>query len=64
MLYEVITAWDYGDGHEPDIDLVARECNGRFTRNTVVKGKSFKKGDQVPSFAFLQDDGSTSYNFV
>ncbi len=26
----------------------------------VVKGKQFKKGDLVPSFAFLQDDGSTN----
>lgn len=52
-------SWEYGDGHEPDIDLVARECNGRFTRDTVVKGKSFKKGQQVPSFTYLQDDGST-----
>ncbi|NIQ94278.1 MAG: hypothetical protein GWN87_08780, partial [Desulfuromonadales bacterium] len=39
---------------------VARECNGRFTRDTVVKGKKFKKGDQVPSFAYLQADGSTT----
>lgn len=53
-------AWNYGDGHEPDIDLVARECNGRFTRDVVIKGKAFKKGQQVPSFAYLQADGSTS----
>ncbi len=52
--------WNYGDGHEPDIDMVARECNGRFTRDVVVKGKSFKKGQQVPSFAYLQEDGSTT----
>ncbi len=53
-------AWNYGDGHEPDIDLVARECNGRFTRDVVIKGKAFKKGEQVPSFAYLQADGSTT----
>jgi formate dehydrogenase major subunit len=53
-------SWDYGKGHEPDIDLVARECNGRFTRDVVIKDKSFKKGQQVPSFAYLQADGSTS----
>lgn len=53
-------AWNYGDGHEPDIDMVARECNGQFTRDIEIKGKSFKKGQQVPSFAFLQDDGSTT----
>jgi formate dehydrogenase major subunit len=52
--------WNYGDGHEPNIDMVARECNGQFTRDTVVKGKSFKKGQQVPSFAYLQADGSTT----
>jgi len=53
-------AWNYGDGHEPDIDLVARECNGQFTRDVVIKGKAFKKGQQVPSFAYLQADGSTT----
>jgi len=58
-------AWDYGSGSkvdqhkEPDVHQVAKEINGFFTRDTVVKGKSFKKGDQVPSFAYLQDDGST-----
>ena len=52
-------AWDYGHEEEPDIDKVARECNGFFTRDTEVKGKRFKKGEQVPSFAYLKDDGST-----
>jgi formate dehydrogenase major subunit len=52
--------WNYGDGHEPNIDMVARECNGQFTKDMVIKGKSYKKGQQVPSFAFLQDDGSTT----
>ena len=53
-------AWSYGNGHEPEIDLVARECNGKFTRDVVIKGKVFKKGQQVPSFAYLQADGSTT----
>jgi formate dehydrogenase major subunit len=52
--------WNYGDGHEPDIAMVARECNGQFTRDTEIKGKLYKKGEQVPSFAFLQDDGATT----
>jgi formate dehydrogenase major subunit len=52
-------AWNYGDGHEPDIDLVARECNGQFTRDIEIDGQNFKQGQQVPSFAFLQADGST-----
>ncbi len=57
--------WDYGNGSEidphkePDVHTVAREVNGYFMEDRVVKGKSFKKGDQCPSFAFLQDDGST-----
>jgi len=66
-LPEAITQlmWDYGNGpgidlhHEPDVHLVAKEVNGYFMKNTTVKGKSFKKGDQVPSFAYLLDDGST-----
>jgi formate dehydrogenase major subunit len=52
-------SWDYGSGHEPDIELVAKECNGTFLRDVEIKGKRYKKGEQVPSFAFLQDDGST-----
>ena len=52
-------SWNYGNGHEPDIELVAKEINGYFTRDTQVKDKLFKAGQQVPSFAFLQDDGST-----
>ncbi|SHK93663.1 formate dehydrogenase alpha subunit [Desulfatibacillum alkenivorans DSM 16219] len=55
--------WDYaleGDPHhEPDPHKVAREVNGYFTRKTTVKGKTFAKGDQVPSFAYLTDDGAT-----
>jgi len=53
-------AWNYGDGEEPDIEMVARECNGQFTRDIEIKGKLYKKGQQVPSFAFLQDDGATT----
>ncbi len=58
-------AWGYGTGdaivseHEPDVHLVAKEINGYFTKNTTVKGVDYKKGDQIPSFAYLQDDGST-----
>jgi formate dehydrogenase major subunit len=54
--------WNYNvDEHgEPDIHMVAKEINGQFTRDCEVNGKPFKKGDQVPSFAFLQADGSTT----
>lgn len=56
-------AWNYGEGHEPDVHQVAKEINGYFTRNTTIQDKDktleFKAGDQVPAFAQLQDDGST-----
>lgn len=62
--------WNYGNGEkidphkEPDVHLVAREINGSFHQDKevmILKDlKSFKKGDQAPSFAALQDDGSTS----
>jgi formate dehydrogenase major subunit len=62
-------AWDYGTGDgfdrekEPDVHLVAREINGRATRafSFFKNGAEtpFKKGQEVPSFAFLQADGST-----
>ena len=67
-LPEAITklSWDYGlkmpngkikhfDTHE-----VAKEINGYFLKDTNVKGTLYKKGTLVPSFAFLQADGSTS----
>ena len=52
--------WDYGAKEEPDPHLVARECNGFALRDYEAGGKSFKRGQQVPSFAFLADDGSTA----
>ncbi len=64
--------WPYGkktlDGHfHYDPHMVAREINGFFladkkVENPTKKGdfKEFKKGDPVPTFAWLQDDGSTS----
>jgi formate dehydrogenase major subunit len=52
-------SWNYGDGHEPDIEMVAREINGQFTRDVEINGKLYKKGQQVPAFAALQADGST-----
>jgi len=56
-------AWNYGAGHEPDVHMVAKEINGYFTKDVTVKEKDkvleFKKGDQVPSFKYLMDDGST-----
>lgn len=57
-------AWDYGeerDPHgEPDIHLVAREINGRFTEGREIDGRAYPAGSQIPSFALLQADGSTA----
>ena len=60
------TTWDYGfkraDGSIGSVDIhaVAKEINGYFLEDKEIKDKQFKKGDLVPSFAFLQADGSTS----
>ena len=45
---------------EYDADRVAKDINGHFTRDTKVGDKEYKKGDQVPSFVALTDDGATT----
>jgi formate dehydrogenase major subunit len=52
--------WDFVKNSKFDAHAVAKLINGYFEKDTTVKGKAFKKGTLVPSFAFLQDDGSTS----
>ncbi len=52
--------WDYTTDGKYDPHRVARTINGEFTRDVTVKGKQFKKGQLVPSFAYLQADGSTT----
>ena len=52
--------WDYTTHGEFDAHKMAKEINGYFLKDITVKGKSFKRGDLVPSFAYLQADGSTS----
>jgi formate dehydrogenase major subunit len=52
--------WDYTTDGKFDAHKVAREINGYFQRDVTVKGKDFKKGTLVPSFAYLLEDGSTS----
>ena len=67
-LAEAITrlSWDYGPKNvngrirKIDVHMIAKEINGYFLEDTIVKGKNFKKGSLVPSFAYLKDDGSTS----
>jgi len=43
-----------------DAEDVARRINGLFTQDVTIKDKTYKKGDQVPGFANLQADGSTT----
>ena len=52
--------WDYMTKHAFDPHLVAKAINGYFTRDVTIGDKTFKKGDPVPAFAMLKEDGSTS----
>ena len=52
--------WDYETRGEFDAHKAAKAINGTFTRDTTIKDKVYKKGTLVPSFAFLQADGSTA----
>ncbi len=52
--------WDYTTGGHFDSHKMAKEINGYFQKDVTIKGEAFKKGDLVPSFAYLQDDGTTS----
>lgn len=63
-------SWPYLNGNVPQPAEVLREISGRALEDVLapVDPKNpkeppkvlVKKGDQVPSFAFLRDDGSTS----
>ncbi|MHB8203169.1 MAG: formate dehydrogenase-N subunit alpha, partial [Desulfomonilaceae bacterium] len=53
--------WDYTDDKGNfDTHKMAKAQNGYFLKDMEVNGQKFKTGDLVPSFIFLQDDGSTS----
>ena len=52
--------WDYTTNGKYDSHKVAKEINGYFLADVEVKGKTYKAGTLVPSFAFLQSDGTTS----
>jgi formate dehydrogenase major subunit len=52
--------WDYVTNHAFDPHLVAKAINGYFTTDVTIGDKTYKKGDLVPAFAMLKDDGSTS----
>lgn len=51
---------EWMEGHEFSPSKTAKVMNGYFTRDVEVGGKSFKKGQQVPAFAFLTADGATA----
>jgi formate dehydrogenase major subunit len=54
-------SWDaIATGGVFDPHKTAKLINGYFTRDVTIKGKVYKKGTLVPSFAFLQADGSTT----
>ena len=52
--------WNYGGKGKISSHEIAKEINGYFLEDREIKGTLYKKGTLVPSFAFLQDDGSTS----
>ena len=52
--------WDFVKNSKFDAHAVAKLINGYFEKDTTIKDTTYKKGTLVPSFAFLQDDGSTS----
>ena len=43
-----------------DPHRTAKLINGYFEKDVTIKGRTYKTGTLVPSFAFLQADGSTS----
>jgi formate dehydrogenase major subunit len=52
--------WNYGGKGKINAHKIAKEINGYFLEDKEVKGKVYTKGTLVPSFGFLQADGSTS----
>ncbi|MCG2765833.1 MAG: formate dehydrogenase-N subunit alpha [Desulfarculaceae bacterium] len=52
--------WSWPGRGAYDPHQVAKLINGYFEKDATVKGKKFKRGELVPSFTFLQADGSTS----
>ena len=51
---------DWEEHGEYSSRKVARLLNGYFLKDVTINDKVYKKGDHVPSFAFLQADGSTT----
>lgn len=53
-----IESWEEHNEFSPI--KVAKIMNGYFTKDIEIAGKQYKAGQQVPSFALLQADGSTT----
>lgn len=52
--------WEFAKQGKFDSVAMAKLINGYFEKDSTIKGRLFKKGELVPSFAFLAADGSTS----
>jgi formate dehydrogenase major subunit len=54
--------WDYFEGDEHYSHALAKEVSGTFVEDVTVpgEGKRVEKGEQVPGFTQLKDDGSTA----
>ena len=54
--------WNYTDPYNPSLSEVAREINGRALEDVTdpATKQVMKAGQQLPGFAWLRDDGSTT----
>jgi formate dehydrogenase major subunit len=57
----VLLRWPYTLPRNPSLADIAREVNGQAVADVTdpSSGQTIRAGQQLPSFAFLQDDGST-----
>ena len=55
-------SWNYTDPYNPSLSEVAREINGRALEDVTdpATKQVMKAGQQLPGFAWLRDDGSTT----
>jgi len=55
-------AWSYTNPYNPSLSEVAKEINGKALADFEDEKtkQQFKAGQQLPGFAFLRDDGTTS----
>jgi len=55
-------SWNYSDPYNPSLAEIAKELNGRAVTDVTDPklNQTIKAGQQLPGFAWLRDDGSTS----